>query len=127
MRCIPNIYVHPQLQLVRTRKPTSDAECPPKIEHTHEINDKIQEKVACCDLADEDIADFKESDDCMLDDADDETPAPVCHPQPTHRVRTIRREATPATTRQPTTKGLNFLDKIAQSLDPDNQAQRDAQ
>ena len=63
----------------------------------------------------------------MSDDADDETPAPVRRPKPTRRVRTVRTESTPAAPRQSSSKGLNFLDKIAQSLDPDHQAQRDAQ
>ena len=115
------------MQLVRTRKPTGDAECPPEIERAHEINDRIQAKVACRDLADEEIADFKESDDNMSDDADDEAPASVHRPQPTPRVRTTRGKSTSATTRQSSMKGLNFLDKIAQSLDPNHQAQRDAQ
>ena len=44
---------------MQTRKPTGDVECLPEIERAHEINSKIQVKVACHDLADDKIADFK--------------------------------------------------------------------
>ena len=85
--------------------------------------------MACRDLGDDEIADFKEaSDDNMSDSGNEEAPAlPVRHPQPTPRVRTAHKESTLATARQSSTKGLNFLDKIAQSLDPEHQAQRDAE
>ena len=43
--------------------------CPPEIEHVHELDDWIQLKVSCCDLADDEIADFK-------DDADESDEAP---------------------------------------------------
>ena len=112
---------------MRTKKPTGDRECPPEVERAHEIDDKIQAKVSCRDLGDDEIADFKESDDEMSD-ADDETPpAPIRRPRPTPRVRTIRKESTSAPARQPSTRGFDFLDKIAQSLDPEHQAQRDTE
>ena len=72
---------------MRTRKPTGDGECPPEVERAHEINDKIQAKVSCRDLGDDEIADFKESDEDMSDNADNEmTPAPVPRPKPTPHV-----------------------------------------
>ena len=105
------------------KKPTGDAECPPEIDRAHEINDKIQTKVSCRDLDDDDIADFKDSDDDMSDDTGNKTP----RPKPTPRVRTTRKEPTPTATRQSSTRGIGFLDRIAQSLDPAHQAQRDAE
>lgn len=134
-------------------------------------------KISCRDLGDDEIANFKESDDNMSEDADDESPPiPVHRPKPTphvqtmvddsdsetppvpvHRlkptprvqttvdnadnetppapirrpkitpcVRTTRKESAPAPTRQSSTRGFDFLDKIAQSLNPEHQAQRDA-
>lgn len=63
----------------------------------------------------------------MSDDANNKTPAPVRCPKPTHCVQTVCMELTPAATHQSPSKGLNFLDKIMQSLDPDHQAQCDTQ
>ena len=85
--------------------------------------------MACRDLADDEIADFKQSDDEMSDDADDEVtpPAPVRRPRPTPRVRTTRKEPAPAPACQGSTRGVEFLGKIAQSLDPEHQAQRDTE
>ncbi|KAF9642068.1 hypothetical protein BDM02DRAFT_3193972 [Thelephora ganbajun] len=119
-------------QLVRTPKPTGDGECPPEIECAHELNDRIQAKVSCCDLGDDEIADFKDgtddSDNEMSDGADDEAPfVPVHCPKPTPRVRTTRKTPVAAPTRQPSTKGSDFLDRIAHSLDPEHQAQCDAE
>ena len=113
---------------MRIKKPTGDGECPPEIERAHEIDDKIQAKVSCRDLGDDEIADFKGSNDEMSDGADDEAPpAPIRRPRPTPRVRTARKESAQAPSRQPSTRGFDFLDKIAQSLNPEHQAQRDTE
>ena len=120
------------MQLVRTPKPTGDGECPPEVERAHELNDWIQSKVSCRDLADNEIAGFEgdgdDSDDEMsdgaggaedADGADDEAPAIPAHrtTQPAPRVRTTRTSATmPA--RQPSARGSNLLDRITDSLDP---------
>lgn len=113
---------------MRTKKPTGDGECPPEIERAHEIDDKIQAKVSCRDLGDDEIADFKGSNDEMSDGADDEAPpAPIRRPRPTPRIRTTRKESAQAPSRQPSTRGFDFLDKIAQSLNPEHQAQRDTE
>lgn len=114
------------LQLIRTRKPTGDGECPPEIERAHEINNKIQAKVACRDLGDDEIMEIKDSDNDIADFTDDdETSVPAHRPKPTLRVRTTRKETAPAPSRQPPTKGLDFLDRVAQSLNPEHQAQRE--
>ncbi|KAG1902231.1 uncharacterized protein F5891DRAFT_1186810 [Suillus fuscotomentosus] len=44
-------------QLVCTMKPTGDAECPPYIERTHEIDDCMNEKAGTQDLDDNKFAD----------------------------------------------------------------------
>ncbi len=44
-------------QLVKTSKPTGDAECPPHVERAHEIEDLMNEKAGSRDLDDEDIID----------------------------------------------------------------------
>ena len=80
---------------MRTRKPTGDAECPPEVHHTHEIEHKIQSKVVCRDLEDEEIIDFEDgkyADDEMSnvfdhpENDDKGGPAPSSKPAP--RVRT---------------------------------------
>ena len=43
------------------KKPTGDAECPPEVSRAHEIDRKIQSKVACRDLEDGEIIDFEDS------------------------------------------------------------------
>ncbi|KAG2158680.1 uncharacterized protein EDB93DRAFT_1119747 [Suillus bovinus] len=44
-------------QLVRTTKPTGDAECPPHIECAHEIDFRMNEKAGTHDLDDDEFAD----------------------------------------------------------------------
>ena len=56
-----------------------------------------------------------------------EVPALVPRPRPTPHVRTVRKEPAPSTGCQSLTRGFNFLDKIAKSLDPAHQAQRDTE
>ena len=113
---------------MQTRKLTGDGECLPKVKRAHEINDKIQAKVSCRDLGDDEIADFKESDEDMSDNADNEMmPTPVPRPKPTPCVRTTWKESAPVPACQSSTRGFNFLDKIVQSLDPGHQAQRETE
>jgi len=86
---------------VKTRKPTGDAECPPEVRRAHEIDHKLQSKIACRDLEDGDIIEVEDdggdSDDEMSDsydppqDGDGASPAP--DQKPTPRVRTVRVEA----------------------------------
>ena len=77
---------------MKTRKPTGDAECPPEVRCAHEIDNKLQSKVACWDLEDGDIVDVEDggndSDDEMSDtynppeEDDRASPAPHCRPTP---------------------------------------------
>lgn len=58
---------------MRTRKLTGDAECPPEVHRAHEIEHKIQSKVACRDLEDGEVVDFEDGnypDDEMSDSYD---------------------------------------------------------
>ena len=55
-------FLRTLLQLVRTKKPTGDAECPSDVCRAHEIDHKIQSKVACRDLEDGEILDFDDGD-----------------------------------------------------------------
>ena len=59
----------------------------------------------------------------MSDNAGNKTP----HPKPAPHVRTTCKEPTPTATCQLSTRGIGFLDRIAQSLDPTHQAQRDTE
>ena len=121
---------------MRTRKPTGDAECPPEVHRAHEIEHKIQSKVACRDLEDEEIIDFEDgkyADDEMSnvfdhpEDDDEGGPAPSSKPAP--RVRTTRIKSpllSQEPTRQPSSKGTNILEKISQTFDPEVQSRREA-
>jgi len=48
---------------VKTRKPTGDAFCPPEVARAYAIDDKIQSKVACRDLGDDNIIDVDTASD----------------------------------------------------------------
>lgn len=65
----------------------------------------------------------------MSDGVDEETLAIPAHrtTQPTPRVRTTRKTPSIAPARQPPARGSDLLDRIAHSLDPQHQAQRDTE
>ncbi|KAK2463364.1 hypothetical protein APHAL10511_004620 [Amanita phalloides] len=44
-------------QILKTSKPTGDAECTPHVERAHEINELMNQKAGSCDLDDEEILD----------------------------------------------------------------------
>jgi len=121
---------------VKTRKLTGAAECPPEVRRAHEIDHKLQSKVACRDLEDGEIIDFedgKNSDDEMSDaydpPEDDNGASPAPRHQPVPRVRTTRVEAplpSQESTRQPSSKGTDILEKISKTLDPEIQSRREA-
>ena len=124
-------------QLVKTKKPTGDGICPPHVDRAHEINHKLQSKVACRDLEDRDTIEVDgnngdTSDDKMSDsddnpeDTDEDSPI---HHAPTPHVRTTRVEAplpSQEPARQSSSKGANILEKISKTLDPEVQFCRDA-
>lgn len=119
---------------MKTRKPTGDAFCPPEIARAHVIDDRIQSKVACRDLGDDDIIDVDGGSDIddhhPMSDAGEESDAPPARVQSKRRARTVRVD-TPLpsrnVTRQSSSRGLAFLDKITKSIDPEQQAQRDSE
>ncbi|KAF9790669.1 hypothetical protein BJ322DRAFT_990188, partial [Thelephora terrestris] len=120
-------------QLVKTRKPTGDGVCPPEVTRAHIIDDRIQSKVACRDFGDDDIADFDGSsvisNDHPMSDAGEELNVPPARTRCGKRVRTVRIEA-PLPPRnvncQSSSRGMDFLDKITKSIDPEQQIQRDS-
>ncbi|KAG6808002.1 hypothetical protein H0H92_005725 [Tricholoma furcatifolium] len=58
-------------QLVKTSKPTGDAECPPHVERAHQIENAINEKAGTRDLDDADIVDaYNEPIEISSDDED---------------------------------------------------------
>ena len=122
---------------MKTRKPTGDAECPPEIYRAHEIEYKIQSKVACQDLEDGEIADSEgddgDSDDEMSDSCDppedDDMASPAPRRKPAPRVRTTRVEAplpSHESMRQSSSKGTDILEKISKTFDPEIQSRREA-
>lgn len=62
-------------QLVKTPKPTDDAECPPYIKCSHEIEAAMNDKGGSQDLDNEDIVD---SDDAIVISSSDEVDPPPC-------------------------------------------------
>ena len=122
------------------RKPTGDAECPPEVLRAHEINHKLQLKVASQDLEDGEIIDIDieddegdDSDDEMSDAfdpiEDDDEAKPLPRHKPAPRVRTKRVETpllSQESTRQASSKGTDILDKISKTFDPEIQARREA-
>ena len=90
----------------------------------------MQSKVSGRDLADREIVDFEDSvddsDDEMSDVSDDETPAapPPHTTQPAPCVRTTRKSAA-GPVPQPSARGHDLLGRIADSLDPQQQASRE--
>jgi len=123
---------------VKTRKPTGDAGCPPEVRRAHEIDHKLQSKVACWDLEDGEIIDFEDGDGNNSDDEmsdaydppeDDNRASLALHHQPAPRVHTTRVEAplpSQESMRQPSSKGTDILEKISKTLDPEIQSRREA-
>ena len=96
------------------------------MERAHEIDDKLHGKVSSHDLCDDEIADFEDDRDTTMGMSDvDDSPS-----NPPLRVRTTCVEAplpSHSSGRQPSAKAFDFLEKITKSLDPENQARRDAE
>ncbi|KAG1842753.1 hypothetical protein DFJ58DRAFT_645183, partial [Suillus subalutaceus] len=107
-------------QLVHTTKPTGDAECPPHIEHAHQIDSDINERAGTQDLDDKDIADEV----LVISDQEDNLQPKACNP----RLGPIARHSVtpaPCASRNSHTPGLELLTTISTSLDPHLQAAQD--
>ena len=108
-------------QFIRKGKPTGRGECPPHIERAFEIEDKINERAGTRDVndsqLDEPVTDTASitSDriEISSDDEQDKT------------VATVKRAASPVLRRKQNTTGVGLMKKIADSLDPSTQRQRD--
>ncbi|KAH7919464.1 hypothetical protein BV22DRAFT_971252, partial [Leucogyrophana mollusca] len=95
-------------QLVKTTKPTGDAECPPEVERAHEVDYLINEKAGTRDLDDEEFAD--EVSDCPTHysiSSDDEPPPP---PSTQPKVAVARPARTIAPMPRRNVRGTNGLD-----------------
>lgn len=120
--------------MIKTRKPTGDGVCPPHINRAHEIDHKLQTKVACRDFGDGEIIEIDDNDDDVLDDEMSDLPEDVdidgpTDNKPTPRVRTVRVEPSlpsQGSARQSSSRGTDLLDKISRTLDPDVQSRREA-
>ncbi|KAK0443814.1 hypothetical protein EV421DRAFT_512944 [Armillaria borealis] len=116
-------------QLVKTSKPTGDAECPPHVERAHEIEDLMNEKAGSRDLDDEDIVDV----DNDLESSDEEN-IPVkkntAAVQPQVRGPVARRPATDCLAGSVNTgprrrnNAQDILQNISSVLSPDAQMAR---
>ena len=99
------------------------------------VHTKIQSKVACRDLEDEDIVDFEDgngddSDDKMSDSSEDNSGAiSVPSRKPIPRVRTTHAETplpSQESARQSSSKGTEILEKISKTFDSEVQSCREA-
>lgn len=121
---------------MKTSKPTGEGVCPPHILRAHEVDHKLQCKVACRDLEDGEIIEVDESEDDSSDEMSDSYSHPEdtegdipAHPRPIPRVRTARVEApllSQDSSRQASSKGTDILDRISKTFDPEVQSRRDA-
>lgn len=133
-------------QLVRTMKPTGDAECPPHVERAHQIEWLMNEKAGTRDLDDSEIID-------LAGDINDDDDAPISissdddeHPPATSSKKTVSVKIEPDSTtlgpiarransnrlqtparlpRASRTTPLDLLNSISRSLDPGLNAARD--
>ncbi|KAH7919022.1 hypothetical protein BV22DRAFT_1051344 [Leucogyrophana mollusca] len=130
-------------QLVRTMKPTGNAECPPHIERVHHFKYLMNKYAGTRDLDDNDIADIADDtivissndddNDCTKAPKAPKTPVPVSSKAPTVKTEPdepgplARHAGTPASCSAHTSQsgGLELLNTISQSLDPHLQAAHD--
>ncbi|KAI0047509.1 hypothetical protein FA95DRAFT_1662927 [Auriscalpium vulgare] len=113
-------------QLVKTSKPTGNAVCPPAVEHAHEIDALIDEKVSTRELDDADIVDIPDNSD--TDSGYDSTPDPPKRPKVGPVARAVKVEqqlpsALRGAGRPP--KALDILGRLTDGLNPSVQAARD--
>jgi len=116
-------------QLVRTEKPTGDAECPPEIDRAHSIEYAMNEKAGSRDLNDEDIADADTETINVSSDDDDSTPTVTPKPP---KVKTERSELAGPVARRPAASNHHqsrhsahdLIATLSSALDPNLQATR---
>ncbi|KAH8101752.1 hypothetical protein BXZ70DRAFT_906334 [Cristinia sonorae] len=123
-------------QLVKTPRPTGDAEVPPHVSRAWLIDNAIQERVGTMDLDDEDIVDnlshisISDSSESGHDSDDNNKPKPKS--ASTQKARIVKQDPirpladgpAPRRTRNGPNAGLEVLNKLSANLDPAVQAQR---
>lgn len=130
------------LQLVKTTKPTGEAQVPPHVEQAYQIEELINEHAGTHDLDDDDLADTSShahgtSSDDDSSDSDDGTTGPsntvaTCittsrTPAPVARAIKVKPPFVPISTGRRTraTPGSDLLEHISSSFDPANQARQE--
>jgi len=107
-------------QLVKTSKPTGDAECPPHIQCAQEIEKLMNKKAGSCDLDDGDIVDAS---DAIIITSDDEDDKPVDTKVKVEKTRGPIARCPPAdrvtTQNDARNTSQNLLATISHVLDPD--------
>ncbi|KAK2459528.1 hypothetical protein APHAL10511_008470, partial [Amanita phalloides] len=111
-------------QILKTSKPTGDAECPPHVECAHEINELMNQKVGSRDLDDEEILDndtisipSDEENVCPRATARQSGASPIAH----HITNRVLHAVTPCPRRQ---VGQEILNTISSALSPAAQQAR---
>lgn len=106
-------------QLVKTKKPTGDAHCPPEIKRAQLIDRLINEHVGTCDVGDDDIC-------ADADDVSDNSVELVDPPVAKVHTAAARRAPTPPLRRNPRVSAPELVNKLAKAFDPEAQQARDA-
>ncbi|KAI0063726.1 hypothetical protein BV25DRAFT_1915188 [Artomyces pyxidatus] len=111
-------------QLVKTTKPTGNAECPPDVERAHYIDSLINEKVHTRDFGDSDLTDHL-ADYTDSNDSDDSGVQQLRHKKALAKVQPVAHaikveQPLPAASclRARPTAALDALTRITSSLDP---------
>ena len=113
----------PLLQLLKTKKPTGDAERPPAVKRALEIGNLILEHAGARNLSDDSEFDEEEtfSSSSNNNDEDDDT-----NKRPKARTAVARRAPSPLLpARKPRASTTNLMQTIASAFDPDKQQRRD--
>ncbi|KIL56667.1 hypothetical protein M378DRAFT_89005, partial [Amanita muscaria Koide BX008] len=115
-------------QLVKTTKPTGDAEIPWRVSKALEINDLMNEKAGTRDLDDDEIDDHDEVIELSNDEGDSDSQDPPKKEPTKVTIKTekvpVARRLTTAPVRQRRNAGQDLLDSINNALSPEAQLLR---
>ena len=111
-------------QFIRKGKPTGRGICPPQIERAFEIEDKINERAGTHDVNDSQL-DEPMTDTASLVSERIEISSDEEHDKAVATVKRVSSDQTPVPCRKETMTGVGLMKKIANSLDPSAQHQRD--
>ncbi|KAF8873371.1 hypothetical protein CPB84DRAFT_1854068 [Gymnopilus junonius] len=104
-------------QLIKTSKPTGDAECPPHVLRAHEIDELMNEKAGSRDLDNEDIIDANNV--IEVSDTEEKTKEKKAMKTATKKVHVKKeKEDDRIQPRVPCNSGQELLSNISSALDP---------